>query len=504
MHFYVNGVEQGAPISNIGSISSRDRWQMGQAVAGGGQAFNGEIDDLAIYHKALSGGQVAALAAGTAPPAYAAYDVSLLSGVASSTSGTLSFNALGNTVYQIAFAAPGNAIYNFPADFYFFPPPANDNFTNAAVIPNTLNTTNLAVGNGSVPAPYINYAVQGYTEQATAETGETENAKLSVWYSFLAPASGWLSVNAANASGIYSYLEIGQGTVGNFTNTTRSGWSVNPGITLRVIGGQQYYIRHFSDSANNWTPFTLTLVHYPQPANDLFANPAPLTLNSQSLHYVFNNGVTMDYPVLSSVMDINDFAATRESVGEPSFGNSVWYNYTPSQNGRMVVGLADYGDWGTYNGYEMGIYTGTAANSLTTQFNSQAYSWNALMNGWLTAGTNYLERIATYDSGHFLSVFEVTNTFFPNPANDNFVNRQPIVTRYVTNYTTWKGQQLFLSVDEVANVPGFNFSATTESGEALQRRDLQLHLVFMDPDPQRKRHHQHGQQLPVSVARLHH
>ena len=283
MHFYVNGVEQGAPISNIGSISSRDRWQMGQAVAGGGQAFNGEIDDLAIYHKALSGSQVAALAAGTAPPAYAAYDVSLLSGVASSTSGTLSFNALGNTVYQIAFAAPGNAIYNFPADFYFFPPPANDNFTNAAVIPNTLNTTNLAVGNGSVPAPYINYAVQGYTEQATAETGETENAKLSVWYSFLAPASGWLTVNAANASGIYSYLEIGQGTVSNFTNTTRSSWSVNPGITLRVIGGQQYYIRHFSDSANNWTPFTLTLVHYPQPANDLFANPAPLTLNSQSV-----------------------------------------------------------------------------------------------------------------------------------------------------------------------------------------------------------------------------
>jgi hypothetical protein len=183
MHFYVNGVEQGTPINNIGSISSRDRWQMGQAVAGGGQAFNGEIDDLAIYHKVLSGSQVAALAAGTTPPAYAAYDVSLLSGVASSTSGTLSFNALGNTVYQIAFAVPGNAIYNFPADFYFFPPPANDNFTNAAVIPNTLNTTNLAVGNGSVPAPFINYAVQGYTEQATAETGETENAKLSVWYS---------------------------------------------------------------------------------------------------------------------------------------------------------------------------------------------------------------------------------------------------------------------------------------------------------------------------------
>ena len=199
--------------------------------------------------------------------------------MASSTNGTLSFNALGNTVYQIAFAAPGNATYNFPADFYFFPPPANDNFTNAAVIPNTLNTTNLAVGNGSVPAPYINYAVQGYTEQATAETGETENAKLSVWYSFLAPASGWLTVNAANASGIYSYLEIGQGTVSNFTNTTKSSWSVNPGITLRVIGGQQYYIRHFSDSANNWTPFTLTLVYYPQPANDLFANPAPLTLN---------------------------------------------------------------------------------------------------------------------------------------------------------------------------------------------------------------------------------
>jgi hypothetical protein len=90
------------------------------------------------------------------------------------------------------------------------------------------------------------------------------------------------------------------------------------------------------------------------------------------------------------------------------------------------------------------------------------------MNGWLTAGTNYLERIATYDSSRFLSVFEVTNTFFPNPANDNFTNRQPIVTRYVTNYMTWQGQQLLLSVDEVANVPGFNFAATTESGEPLQ------------------------------------
>src|SRR5208283_3599903 len=105
-----------------------------------------------------------------------------------------------NVTYSIAFTCPGSNVYNYPFTFYFFPPPANDNFTNAAVIPNTYTYTNFTFSQASAAIPIVLFTNTGFTLDATAEPGEQGGNGTSgtpthtVWYSFVAPTNGYFAV----------------------------------------------------------------------------------------------------------------------------------------------------------------------------------------------------------------------------------------------------------------------------------------------------------------------
>ena len=84
--------------------------------------------------------------------------------------------------------ALGATFHNYPFTFYFFPPPANDNFTNAAVIPNTYTYTNFTFSQASAAIPIVLFTNTGFTLDATAEPGEQGGNGTSgtpthtVWY----------------------------------------------------------------------------------------------------------------------------------------------------------------------------------------------------------------------------------------------------------------------------------------------------------------------------------
>ncbi len=62
---YVNGVSEGTPIA-IGTLpSGGNAWNIGSSSAGGMGYFNGLVDDVRLFNRALTDAEIAALAAGT-------------------------------------------------------------------------------------------------------------------------------------------------------------------------------------------------------------------------------------------------------------------------------------------------------------------------------------------------------------------------------------------------------------------------------------------------------
>ena len=246
---YVNGVSQGTPNSIPSLWAGGDRWQVGTPPPGYNY-FNGELDGLAIYHNTvLTPAQIAAIASGsTSPTSYITTALTQITSVGSSTSGYLSVSASAGLNYYLAFTCPGSNVFSYPFGFYYFPPATNDMFANATVIPNTYGATNFSFSQVSGSVPIISYATNGYTLQATAESGEqggngTSGSVLgSVWYTFVAPVTGYFSVSA-NCS-VNQYLDIGQGSPSNFTNVTSTSMTATPSLSCMLTGGQTYYVQH--------------------------------------------------------------------------------------------------------------------------------------------------------------------------------------------------------------------------------------------------------------------
>ena len=468
---YVNGVSQGTPNSIPSLWAGGDRWQVGTPPPGYNY-FNGELDGLAIYHNTvLAPAQIAAVASGsTSPTSYITTALTQITSMGSSTSGYLSVSASAGLNYYLAFTCPGSNVFSYPFGFYYFPPATNDMFANATVIPNTYGATNFSFSQVSGSVPIISYATNGYTLQATAESGEqggngTSGSVLgSVWYTFVAPATGYFSVSA-NCS-VNQYLDIGQGSPSNFTNVTSTSMTATPSLSCMLTGGQTYYVRIWtSTSWATWSGlFTMQAVFYPEPANDYWTNRAALPIQTAntvpySLSYGQFSG-TWNQTIYSNSWLVNAYGATKES-GEQSGGNSVWYGWTPPSAGSISLSATN-----SFGGLSFWLETGTAANNYTelggnninSTYSSESFSVNVVPT------TNYEVIYANWNSREE-DAGQITGIFYPQPANDMFAARQTFPTSYRTNYITWQGQTLVLSVDQVASVPGSTLGATVESGE---------------------------------------
>jgi len=68
IRIYINGVEEGTPVSGLSSITANNLSLAIGAQSNGGSEFQGQIDDARVYNRALSAVEIEALATSTTPP----------------------------------------------------------------------------------------------------------------------------------------------------------------------------------------------------------------------------------------------------------------------------------------------------------------------------------------------------------------------------------------------------------------------------------------------------
>ncbi|MCW5852542.1 MAG: hypothetical protein KIT87_20875 [Anaerolineae bacterium] len=235
-------------------------------------------------------------------------------------------------------------------------PPPNDAFANAVEV--TLPIT-----------------VTGNNQWGTTETGEPrdcQNDYKSVWYRFTAPSSGTLVIQTETPN-FTAGVTLYRGTTLNgltYVTCGREAW---------VEAGQTYYLQVGSQTSNLGGPFTLRVsALYPVPANDNFANAAPLTLPATTRGHTYG--------------------ATKES-NEPAACNgtpldrTVWYRFTAPLTGAASV-VTDGSDFSVI----LSLYQGTQVGSLTlVGCDPYYYGTGPRLGAHVTAGETYYLQVGGYD-----------------------------------------------------------------------------------------------------------
>jgi hypothetical protein len=166
---------------------------------------------------------------------------------------------------------------------------------------------------------------------------------------------------------------------------------------FRVTAGTTYHIAIAGQTSDETGEFDLTW-SMPAPANDDFVNATELSGDAGSL-----------------IGETNDYASIEP--GEPAHAGygparSVWYSFTPSVTGNLVVEV----DAHHVDDYVLAVYAGSAVDELTelTSDDLPLVEYRVV-----TGGTYYIAVAGKtkYDAG----LFDLTWSI-PSPGNDDFVN----------------------------------------------------------------------------------
>jgi subtilisin family serine protease len=288
------------------------------------------------------------------------------------------------------------------------PAPANDNFSNRVTIASPRTVTGTSIG-------------------ATAQTGEPNHAgdataRKSVWWRYTPAVSGLVTINTLG-SNFDTVLAIYTGsTVGNLTPVASNDDFSGPQSQAAFQGtaGTSYAIA-VAGKDNTSGSISLTVLP-PPPANDDFANAITL-------------------PGFRTVTGSN--AGATSETGEPNHAgvssarSSVWWRFTPSQSGQIVINT-----FGSDFDTVLGVYRGTSVSSLTSvasNDNTNGAQSRVVFEG--TAGTTYSIAVA----GRNFTFGSISLSVLPPPANDNFANR--------------------INIPVPSTVTGTNVGASLEAGE---------------------------------------
>ena len=294
----------------------------------------------------------------------------------------LAINATGTGYATLTLEVRGNSSFA----------PANDNFANR-----------ITLSGASV-------STTGANTNASAESGEPAHAgspaATSVWWSWIAPSSGTLTLSTAGSVPTMRSALYTGGSVSSLAAVAPAAVSVS---TFTVTSGTTYHIA-VDSIANNTGSIALSLsLSAPapsRPANDNFASAFVLTGNSANASAVTT-------------------AATAE-IGEPSHGSgslaakSVWYRWAAPAAGRCTVSTRG-SDFDTL----LAIYTGTAVNALTLVARDDDSGGNATSETSFStiAGTTYNIAVDGFigASGN-VALSLVFTAGAAAPANDNFAS----------------------------------------------------------------------------------
>ena len=371
---------------------------------------------------------------------YTGTAVNELSEVASADSGAASrcsagdsevrFEATSGTTYAIAVDGKGNAEGSFGLKIKARDHvPANDDFVSAWTIPNT---------------PWWTIATNA---DASRQAGEPEIAGnpggASVWYSWTPSSSGEIVVSVCGFDLRHPIVGVYTGTAvdgltdvasddGSESNCSEGGSRAR----VQVTGGTTY---HIAVDGRNGHEGVFQMQLREVPANDDFVDAEPLYAG-----------------LPTSAYGSNEFA-TRQS-GEPEIagnpgGASVWYSWTPSSSGDVLMSACSYGSLHPL----LGVYTGSAIDGLTEvdsadgNGTAECSSNGSKVRLHVTAGTMY--RIAIDGRDGQQGSFELRVV---QPAtNDDFdqaevLGSSPPTSTYGSNYGASKQS----GEPEIAGNPG--------------------------------------------------
>jgi subtilisin family serine protease len=242
----------------------------------------------------------------------------------------VSFNATAGVNYKIAVDTEDGATGDIMLRLLYgnSPRPINDNLAN--LLP--LN------GDETIDS--------GSNAGATSQVGEPNHAgnapQKSVWWSWTAPYSGWVTISTDGSSFDTLLAVYSASLISVASNDDEILWFKQTSkVTFYVTGGTTYYI-----------------------AVDGFGGAYGNIMLSLLLQQASNDGFSNRYPILTGTQDFGSNVGATKVGGEPRHGNndggrSVWWTWTAPSSGRVTVSTSG-SDFDTL----LGVYTGSSVTAL--------------------------------------------------------------------------------------------------------------------------------------------
>ena len=236
----------------------------------------------------------------------------------------LDFMASQGTTYSIAFSGYISGELNFKLELFSAPPPANDDFADAATV-----------------GPGLPLTVAGNNDFATIETNEPDHSGIgtprhSVWYKWTPTTN--VRVRIAACSRTFSArLGVYTGGGGGITALTQAAeqpsYSPHCRVALNATAGTTYWIAAggaIFDGEHG--PFTLDIHAENLPPNDDFADAQV---------------IGPDLPVTLPGTTVDATLEQNEPSPDPYYGNggpSVWYRWTAPSDDAIIFSACSAGE----------------------------------------------------------------------------------------------------------------------------------------------------------------
>jgi hypothetical protein len=291
---YMNGVQDGSPISTSLSAGHSTTAKIGVNPTGAGSFFNGQIDEVRIYNRALSATELAQLYNfSPAPVGYwnmdeASGSILLNRGTAGSTiNGSMTGAVYKDGKYGRGISTDGSSTYASIPDDNSIDFDTNQNFTvNFWMKDNGGNATTDAVVEkwaGSAPYPYV-FRLNG--SSVDFRRWDTTNNPAAIGTKAVND-SGWHHVaGVKDGSVLYIYID---GILSGQANDTTSGTTVNASTV--GLGRRQTGTNHWNGQLDELKIYNYALTAG-QVVEDMNAgHPAPGSpIGTPVAHWKFNEG----------------------------------------------------------------------------------------------------------------------------------------------------------------------------------------------------------------------